>query len=89
MHLIGARAIDDNMTICHLCVLIICWICWMHLIGARAIDGNMTICHDIYLCSGTLGKQATIERLVCMLPKVQPETIISTNVPKKMKNCVL
>ena len=47
----------------------------------------MTICHDIYLCSGTLGKQAIIERIVCMRPKVQPETIIFTNVPKKMKNC--
>ena len=59
----------------------------MHLIGARAIDDNMTICHGIYLCSGTLGKQAIIERIVCMLPKDQPKTIIFTNVPKKMKNC--
>ena len=45
----------------------------------------MTICHDIYLCSGTLGKQAIIERIVCMLPKVQLETILSTMFPRKWK----
>ena len=56
-------------------------------------------CNDDNICSGTLGQQANTDKgllksekeysqkeyIVYMLPKVQPLTIVSTNIPNKKK----